>query len=597
MRKAFAILLCISLYTVSYGRIVGQWEARSFAEEYLGSHASLSWSAGDGDGAKVSSADAPAFYVFQSENEWVIISGDDIAVPVLAHGEGRFPFHDGMPANMRAYLDGLGSQILRARTENLHADSRTKWQWEHISSLRAATKAGNGTKGPLTADIKWTQDSPFNGLTPTFSGSHAPAGCVATAMAIVLRYHRWPETGKGVIPAYTTRSQKIKIDEINIDGYKYDWSKMPLSFSKSSTAEEKEAVANLLLHIGAMVKMDYESGSSGAYPSDILPALTKYMSYKKSAAYLYAADYSHDEWFAMIKREIDADRPVIYGASSATSGHCMVCDGYDESTRMISVNWGWGAGGRGWYVLNTMNGIHQGWPVEHDAIFGLEPDRDGDSSPAGRIAFRQGTGTKYGFQLDDSCTDIRKDGVFTLRFDKLYNRDTLANIQYKCVLYDRDNREKETLVAPETIDFKDSNTNKIASYVTRSISCSIKGDCVIGDKIKCMHRLGEGYQWLPVGRWTMSWYTNEAKAMYEMGAYDLDIIALPSSMKPGQVFYPQFLYGGHKAYKTVVWYYDGEAMEERFPSVILEEGRHTVKAVVTYVDDTVRTIEAEFEAK
>ena len=589
----------ISCFT-SYGKIVDVKAAGDAARKYLGGEVSLAWSSGE-ESPRVKSAAGngfPSFRVFQGADSWVIIAGDDCAVPVLAYGEGRFPAYEEMPDNMKAYLEGYEKEISYARLHGLTADSSTEWQWQHIGRSIPATKAsGSTTKGPLTADIKWTQDSPFNLKTPTTpGGSHTPTGCVATAMAIVMRYHEWPEKGHGTIPGYHGSSLNIDMDSIDIEGYEYKWDLMPLSGNGKSSDEEKDAVSTLMLHIGCAVKMDYAADGSATYETRIIPALINYMSYSKSAQLLYAVDFSHDEWFNMIKNEIDAGRPLIYcAATSSNVGHCMVCDGYDEATRMISANWGWGSGGRGWYVLNTMNAIHQGWPVAHNAVFGLEPDRNGESTSVGLFALRhESKSSDYGLQLPADVAAISKQGPFTIRMGSVYNYNNSDNMSYRLFLMDRDNRKKEAVSNDCTLVFGKDKSGENKQYGAADVECRIEGDCVIGDRIRAYYYVNDTTEY-PLGGWSRTYYSGEIKAMKEIGAYDLDLIVIPSDLKAGRVFYPQFIYGGHLAYKSLEWYYDGEPMEEKFPSVILSAGEHTVKVKVTYIDDTVRTVQTRFK--
>lgn len=590
-RFIFVLVVALLVCATSFGKVVDRKNAEKVAQQYLGTSVSCVWSPAEHKNYNASKeSSAPAFNVFQGNGKWVIVAGEDCAVPILAHGDGVFPLGDAMPENMRAYLESLSEQILWARKEKLSADEETKWQWSHIGQKPMFTVAAaqNSKVEPLTKDILWNQNAPYNGKTPVINGTQAPTGCVATAVAIVMLYHRWPQYGKGIIPAYTTASRKIEMPAIDISKYKYNWDIMPYSLTSKSSDEEKEEVSTLMLHVGCMLQMDYCPGSSGTYESRIINPLVNNMSYRKSCTLLYASDFSHEEWFYMIKRELDAGRVIIYNAASASAGHCMVCDGYDESTRMVSANWGWGYKTRGWYVLNTMNGIHQGWPVDHSAIFGLEPDYDGgdDLGKFARFFFNENSKTGgLGLQLSENCTGIRKEGKFNVIFDQMDNKEKVSSVNVRMVLIGRNAAEKEIISDERTLSFAGQDAQTINSAISTDIECEIKGDYVIGDRIRCSYYAPQNLRWYYAGRW-------KPNVMHEFGAYNIDFIYFPSTMKAGQVYYPEFVYGGHLAHKSVVWYYDGVEMETRFPSVILEPGTHTVKAKVTYIDNSVRTIVA-----
>lgn len=56
--------------------------------------------------------------------------------------------------------------------------------------------ADDAEKEVLLKTALWNQNAPYNNLCPKISGSSTPTGCVATALAIVMKYNRWPDPGK-----------------------------------------------------------------------------------------------------------------------------------------------------------------------------------------------------------------------------------------------------------------------------------------------------------------------------------------------------------------------------------------------------------------
>ncbi len=100
--------------------------------------------------------------------------------------------------------------------------------------------------------------------------------------------------------------------------------------------------------------MDYNTdagGGSGAYSSDIGPALVNYFKYDKSVRNEYRAYYSDEEWEDLIYAELEAGRPVMYSGQSDQGGHQFICDGYDRANKMYTFNWGWGGRYDGSYPL------------------------------------------------------------------------------------------------------------------------------------------------------------------------------------------------------------------------------------------------------
>jgi hypothetical protein len=188
--------------------------------------------------------------------------------------------------------------------------------------------------GPLLS-TKWNQGQYYNASCPVDAegtDGHVPVGCVAVAMAQVMKYHNYPVTGTGSHsyshPVYGTLSA-------NFGATTYNWASMPDSLSKYDSD-----VATLLYHVGVSVEMDYTPDQSGAYMSDAAYALETYFKYSNSLSYVWKSSYSTDEWTTILRTEIDNKRPILY-SGHGTGGHAFVCDGYSGSD-YFHFNWGWG---------------------------------------------------------------------------------------------------------------------------------------------------------------------------------------------------------------------------------------------------------------
>lgn len=599
MRRFFLTVLALTVCILCHGEVVDVNTAGKIAGKVLSSKARRVRSGMNPMSPKTLSDSSPAYYVFQDDKGWAVIAGDDCAVPVLARGEGNFP--EVLPDAMDALLGRYETEISYAREHGLVPDARTQELWNNPPAVTAA--GGSTSVGPLTAAIKWNQSgSPFDDKTPVINGKKTPAGCVASAIGIILRYYKWPLKAKGTLPSYSFGEGTLP--ELDIDGYVYDWDSMPLNPKKEGTEEGKEALATLLAHIGQAVRMDYNVGSSGAYSNRISPALRNYFSYKGSLVLLYRNDYSNEEWFHMLRRELDEGRPMIYNAESSNGAHSFVCDGYDLETKMISVNFGWGGGGNGWYVLNTVRSIslgddafHGGYPISHEAVFGMIPDTDGTGAEplSNWVGLRvYETYGAYGIVYSSSAPVV-KGQVFDVELNRFANFYSVSSMKYKMILVDRDNNVKEQISDEIDVSFLQDNT--LSKHLASKASCRIDGDFVIGDRIRALYSTTGGDVWYPVGCTTNQISSNEIRAMHEMGVFDLDVIDLPSTLKNGQALYLNVLYNGHKAYKSVDWIYDGVELEKKYPSVMLKTGTHTLKAKIKYVDNTERTIVSEFTVK
>ena len=295
---------------------------------------------------------SPLYYAFNvgEEEGFVIVCADDRPEAVIGYSEhGAFDAAT-MPKNARAWLDELENP------ENL------KTQAPPIRPLLST---------------QWGQQWPYNEQCPTNSAS----GCLATAMAQVMNYHRWPRSATTAIPAYSFYDE--------LPPTTFNWDNMLNGYSETAGQEHCEAVAHLMHYCGRALQMKYGPNSS-AYESTIPIALTRYFDYDKTARVVFRMDYSIDEWESLLLRELQAGRPVIYSGRRSTVGHEFVVDGYD-GRGFYHFNWGWGGQSDGWYRLPAANpllvgtgggaGIGlDGFSCFQSAVIGVQPDQGGTAS-------------------------------------------------------------------------------------------------------------------------------------------------------------------------------------------------------------------------
>lgn len=270
----------------------------------------------------------PDYYIYNvgNDNGFVIIAGDERMDPILGYSlSGHFD-----PENI---ADGLAYM--------LDSYSASAKKWRNQKNVRALSKASAVTPladitqvGPLLGDIAWNQDSPYNDQCPLIDGKRALTGCVATAAGQIMKYHAYPEKGIG---------KKGGIDFANTT---YDWDKMLPTYNKQTpgTAEQRAEVAKLLHHVGVSVGMIYGTDGSASDNRTAARALLQNFDYSQKMDNARRLNYTDDEWVALLKNEIDHQRPVLYSGLSLRGGHSFVCDGYDSEGR-LSFNFGWGQKG------------------------------------------------------------------------------------------------------------------------------------------------------------------------------------------------------------------------------------------------------------
>ena len=273
--KSFQMLVALCLAAVLGGmtaeaRTLTENEARQVASQFFTSQGSLVT-----DTPQAVRADArhapgrngqatPAYYVFNNsdgalQRGFVIVSGDDRAVPVLGYSDTGTYDPANVPPAMQEWLDYLSAEIAA-----LGGD-------ETVTCT--PQRALGGKIAPLLT-CNWDQNEPYNAELPnTSNGNRAATGCVATAMAQAMYYYRWPDNSSA-IPEYTTKTQSIYRPAL--PATTFDWSNMQDNYNKSSTGAPASAVAHLLLYCCQAVDMDFKDGTSSASTSDIPEAFQTY---------------------------------------------------------------------------------------------------------------------------------------------------------------------------------------------------------------------------------------------------------------------------------------------------------------------------------
>ncbi len=212
---------------------------------------------------------------------------------------------------------------------------------------------------PLLGDIAWDQNHPYNLLCPPYFGKEKPAtGCAATAMAQIMRYHSYPERGRGSHSYTPELYPKMGTISVDFSQSVYDWANMTPRYDENSTEEEMAAVARLMFDAGVAISMEY-GPMSGALSQEWPEALVKYFDYDKGVALRFRANYDFDDWNSLIYDEISAGRPVYATGFSSDGGHAFVFDGYDENG-FVHVNWGWSAMSNGYFDTNFLTPATQG---------------------------------------------------------------------------------------------------------------------------------------------------------------------------------------------------------------------------------------------
>ncbi len=223
---------------------------------------------------------------------------------------------------------------------------------------------------------KWDQDEPYNGLCPVFNGSvRCLTGCVATALAQILNYHRTPQHGRGTRTIYYPHNN-MNGEAVTADFETdfYDWDNMIDIYQNGHyTQQQADAVALLMRDVGVAVNMEYggPNEGSGAYSNQAADGMRRYFGFD-NAQCLDRNYYSEPQWMDMIYRELSENGPVYYGGASFQSGgHAFVFDGYDSEGK-VSVNWGWSGSDDGYFYVSHLNPSYYSFNMQQDMIIGIQ---------------------------------------------------------------------------------------------------------------------------------------------------------------------------------------------------------------------------------
>lgn len=360
------LLLCLAVGLSAAPRT--QQAARQLAAESLPGQANLRL-------AKTinrSTDRKPAMFIYTGEEQgFAIISADSRTPAVLGYSETGHLDPNDMPIQLQAMLEAFRQQLESNNVRSMRAPARR-------------TIAPQDTVAPMLK-CEWSQGWPYNTKVPTYPveevdeqgntytrTAEGVTGCVATAIAQVMYYHRWPEHGCGTIH-YVSDAWNDDI-AVNFGQTTYDWDNMHDTYSYDSTYTQTEldAIGTLMYHCGAGVRAAYNTptGTGGSiYSSQCF--LKANMGYDNTVRGCEMREYTGSGWDSLLCEELQAHRPILY----ANYGHAWVLDGLN-SQGYYHMNLGWGGGANGWYHFNLLeitpneDGINN---VDAFAIVGIQP--------------------------------------------------------------------------------------------------------------------------------------------------------------------------------------------------------------------------------
>ena len=285
-----------------------------------------------------------AYTLYQTrQGDFAMIAADDRLPAVLAVGNGP---------------------------SSVTAQANPGFEWfcnniEHVSRILTSrdvaftTTLPDPAKYPAQVDAlitsQWGQDAPYSYWCPTGYGEicddytpdvvHCCVGCVATALAQLVRYYRFPAHASGTAQFLIgDQSASTSFDAT------FDWDNMLDSYPEGRYTEAQGRAVALLSYVCGLVSwMNYGTNESGSSNLAGLAGAQNYFGYSKDAAIVVRSDYSEPEWMDMVYNELSHQRPLYYqgvyvnfdpSVGLMAAGHSFLIDGYNEQG-LVHVNWGW----------------------------------------------------------------------------------------------------------------------------------------------------------------------------------------------------------------------------------------------------------------
>lgn len=376
-----------------------------------------------------------AYYVVYLESSgFVIVSADDMVEPIIAFAPsgyyeasldnplGALVMQD-VPERLKAAREIKAKQSTTSESQSMMAAANKKWK-SLLASVQAfsLSTVSDVRVAPFVLS-EWSQSHDASGNYDTYNyytPDNYVCGCVATAMAQLMRYWQYPTGDVGTDQYYIQvdggTSYLEPLQGGDGSGGPYVWSEMDLAPNNPDLATRR-AIGHLCHDCGVAVNMDYGSGSSSANTLDCASALTDVFGYSNAKkGHNSGNNIPSSNLYAMINPNLHAAYPVILGIYGGSGGHAVVCDGYgyDSSTIYHHINMGWAGSCTAWYNLPTVDDGHYNFTCVRRCVYNVFPSGTGEII-AGRVTDTSGNAVSGATVSVDSISDTTDSaGIYAL---------------------------------------------------------------------------------------------------------------------------------------------------------------------------------------
>lgn len=345
---------------------IGEPLARLVADNFL-THLNSSHLISSIEALNSASGQQVGFLVTLSPQGYIIVGGDDIRVPIK--GYSLTSSFSSLPG---VYTTNVLSELEVSPTQ---AKSTTAPQtenssfWDYLKQSPSISLRTAYVPDTYLLTTQWGQGYPYNKFTPLSGGENTLTGCVQTALAQMLRYHKHPASGSGVFE-HTWSGQNL----IAIMARPFNWDIMPDDAAASPLSYQQDEVAALMIDIGILNGADFGlDGTSAGFDT---------VRFRRAFGYgpIYSKGIADSTFFDTIRSEIDYLRPVVLNMPN----HLTIADGYasDQTGKKIHVNMGWeGAYDNYYYLDQTIVTGGNSFPPNHSIYYNISPCAGAECQP------------------------------------------------------------------------------------------------------------------------------------------------------------------------------------------------------------------------
>lgn len=457
MKRILSLFICLLVVIASFAAKITEEQALQRARQFLQGKSIASPQKARSLRRAVRDNGFQNFFIFNVENEggFVIVAGDDQLPEILGYAERGSLTPGRIPANIMGLLN----------------------YYEKVAAavgkpVAARNKAAKPEIGHLLA-TQWDQGAPYNQYCPMAAGEPCLTGCVATAMAQVICYHRWPLGQTNPISEYYTNTNHVLMPRLN-----------PIQFQWDNMTTEQ--IARLMLYCGQAVQMDYKTQESGADPYMVASALSDVFGYSRTARFVERNGRTDDEWEELLYDELANQHPVIYSGYGQTGGHTFVVEGYRDG--MFYINWGWGGNWDGHFLLTSLTPYDgASYNADQSAIVGIQPMGSPDDATRPKAVIVSLTSNKKTLNRE-SADDAFETVTITSSVASDLSIDATLHLGYALC----DDTGVKTILAESQFDLP------TLGYTAHEADITLGSDIQAGEyRIVAVSRLNETDEWLP----------------------------------------------------------------------------------------------------